>query len=369
MWAFFAVDKPWRCAISTLVIPVAESISHDRPIRRHLQPNSFMGPGSALAEISGRLESQLNGEGGSIEQTALYIDPSSGRLWYAVTNQADYIATNSGRPIGDLANHIKTFHLGPDQIEHMDIFALGSGDGKTETLLTQHLLKHVLSLDLLLWDISQPLLDIAYSHALAVLGERYKSNILTVPANFFQIASAPYVDLYRPQLPGTRRLITLFGYTFGNLESEILFIRNHLGGFAKGDLLVLDVTGAFASASQPDLVQTKDPRLSNQHARGRDAAYEDFLSSTIYRYCRGVQEIVFENLLDYSSCVVKGSYSVLHSAKITLFTGKEKKATLKQYKRYDINELIRTLEAEGWKGSTAWAYGQNNYMCLFEKGT
>lgn len=323
-------------------------------------------PGFDPTAISDKLESIFKGEGGAIEQTGLYIDPSSGSRWYAVANQSDYFESRAGRPYKDIANHISHYFL--KGISTLDVFALACGDGKNETNLTQSLLVYIKPLNLFLVDVSQSLLNIAYIHAKAILGPIMKDRIFTVQGTMHDFAEGNYTDLYQPQPLGSRRLITMLGYTFGNLESELQFVRNSLAGFAKGDLLLLDINLVFAPADSPEQVKRKDPRLAHKHASDWDDAYTKFLSNTISRYCEGVEKIEFIQELDNSACTVPGSYCIAMRAKISTQDGRVRTFKLLHDKRHDIAKLVEAMESIGWLASTGWAYGTNNQMMyLFEK--
>ena len=289
-------------------IPIQE-----RDMRRSV-PNSYSIPGFDTAQISNSLEDLFRGEGGAVEQTGLYIDPSSGSSWYAVENQPDYAEARAGRHYKDIAQHIHHHFL--KGINSFDLFALGSGGGSNETRLTQCLLTHINPINLFFLDVSQPLLNIAFNHARNVLGTSMKDYIATIPVHIPQLSQGAYVYLYHPQLPGTRRMISMLGYTFGNMDTELLFVRNHLAGFAQKDLLLLDVVLGFAPADKPEEIQKKDPRLTHAHSPGWDSAYEEFLSNTIRRYCQRVKHIQFFQELDYSSCSVPGSYAIAVRAKV-----------------------------------------------------
>lgn len=149
-----------------------------------------------------------------------------------------------------------------------------------------------------LLDVSNPLLNIALSHARTVLGPEMKDGVFFVFGTMHDLAQGPYADLYQPQPAGTKRLITMLGYTFGNLESELQFVRNNLSGFAKGDLLLLNLQLTFAPADEPEQIQKKNPRLNHAHSKGWDTAYEEFLANTIRRSCLGVKHIEFFQELD-----------------------------------------------------------------------
>lgn len=328
-------------------------------------PNSYLMPGFDLFAIAKKLEEAFKGRGTSIEQEGLYIDVSSASRWQAVARQPDYADARSGHHYKDIAQHISHYFL--PRIETVDLFALGPGDGDNETRLVQNLLFYKKSFSLFLLDVSQPLLTIAYNHA-KMLGPSMREKIFPVLGNMHDLSKGSYIDLYQPQSPSTKTVITMLGYTFGTIESELQFVRNSLAGFTKGTLLLLDLVLTFAPASNPEQVQASDPRLINAHSPGWDAAYEEFLSNTIRRYCEGVKKIEFVQELDYSSRTVPGSYTVAMRAKVHTHDRRVRTFTMMTFKRYDINMLVKAMEGLGWRGSTGWHYGSNNQMMyLFEK--
>ena len=322
-------------------------------------------PGFSTANISESLEAQLQGEGSTIEQTGLYIDPTSSSRWYAVANQATYSTTHAGLRYDDIAAHMAYFHL--KDVDSLDIFALGAGDGKNETMLAQHLLHKVPETNLFLLDVNSSLLEIAYKHATAVFGEPYKNRIFTVHGDMHQLGKKDYIALYASKRPKTRRLFTMLGYTFGNFPNEISWLCENLSALAPDDLFLIDMALAYAPADRPDLIKKQDPRLNGKNGPGWDAAVENFFSNTIYRYCHNVKNIHFFQELDSGSCVVKGSYAVSIRARVEFHDESEKTFTMMQYKRYDIQQLIHALKEEGWKDSVGWEYGQNRMMYLFYK--
>ena len=324
-------------------------------------------PGFSTTQISETLETQLQSDGSFLEQTGLYIDPTSSSRWYAVANQADYLSIHLGLQCNNIVHHIYFKHL--QDVDSLDIFALGSGDGKNETMLAQHLQSKLPETNLFLFDASSSLLELAYKHATSVFGTAHKHRIFTVHGDMYQLSKKDYVALYAPKRPRTRRLFTLIGHTFGSLANEIRWVRESLAGLAKDDLLLFDVVPAYAPADQTDLIYKQDARLNGKNGPGWDDAVQNFFSNTIYRYCRGVKDIQFSQDLDCRSCVVKGSYAVLMRAHVEFYKGQQKTFTMMQYKRYDGPQLVKTLEEEGWKGSASWEYGQNRMMYLFSKTT
>lgn len=340
-------------------------IEAENDMRRPSIPNVYMMPGFDPSQVSRTLEAQFQTDQATIEQTGLYINPSSGSRWQIVANQTDYVETQAASaPYHEIASHIAHEYL--TDVEELDIFGLGSGDGKSETRLTQQLYKYIKALNLFLLDVSQPLMKVAVEHAKSVLSPPLQERVKGVLGNMHHLAQGPYADLYPPE-PKTRRLVTMLGYTLGNLEHEAGFIKNSLVGFNKGDLLLIDVVRAFAPADQPKEVKKRDPRLANTNPQGWNAAYEEFLSDTIFHYCRGSTKVDFIQELDYSSCSIAGSYSVVMKAKVHYYDGKIKTFNLMQYKRYDANLLVDSMERLNWRASCGWFYGNNCMLYLFEK--
>lgn len=72
-------------------------------------------------------------------------------------------------------------------------------------------------LRLYLLDISQPLLSEAYTHAAQTL-DRFRGVLVTaVQGNFHHLPRYGQL-LYRPEASHRRRLVTMLGGTFGNLD-------------------------------------------------------------------------------------------------------------------------------------------------------
>ena len=125
----------------------------------------------------------LNGPGGQIEQTLLYLDPQSAFDWYALSNSEQYItAFRSKIPLDKLAERIFKESKGVG----LDVDGLGCGDGKTETALMQLLADQMPAppdLQLYLLDISHVLLSEAYRTALDSLAPR-RIPVFAIHGNF-----------------------------------------------------------------------------------------------------------------------------------------------------------------------------------------
>lgn len=327
-------------------------------------PNCWLAPGFDPIKMVKETVQQLNGWGGNIEQSSLYLDHLSAAGWCAIADQEDYASAQAALPLPDVAARV----LECTGAASLDLIALGSGDGKKETRLAQLLLDRAAPSDLRLYllDISQPLLGAAYKHAADVLGDRRGVAVFAIQGNMHHLPRYRQL-LYTPQSSHRRRLAVMLGGTFGNLDNEILFLRNGLAGLGADDLLLLDIAKAYASADRPSEIQRLDPRLSGRLPLGWQQAYERFLSGPILRYTRGATAVEFSAVLDRSACTLPGSYAVDLRAQVKL-QGEEKRAfTMMRFKRYDPEQLSVSLAAEGWATVGTWRYGDDRLLQLFQR--
>ncbi len=327
--------------------------------------NCWLAPGFEPLKMLKELVMQVNGRGGHIEQSHMYLDHMSAACWCAIADQEDYAQAYSGIPVDRAAAQILSCAGGAG----LDVLSLGCGDGKLDVRLVQHLLGRVEHGDLRLYllDISQPLLSVAYKHAADTLADRRGVSICAIQGNFHHLPRYTQL-LYTPERAHRRRVVTMFGGTFANLENEIFFIRNSLVGFATGDLLLLDMPLTFAPVEQPDEIRRNDPRLKGGNGLGWQRKDEDFLTGPIRRYARDVTSVDLDVELDTTSCPVPGSYSVEVLARVKSATGGEREFSVFRFKRYDALKLIKCLKQLGWDPVDGWRYGDDprlSYPRLF----
>ena len=102
------------------------------------------------------------------------------------------------------------------------VIALGAGDGyRGATGSKPAVALQNPDIELLLFDISQPLLTTAYQHAIDTFGEQSAVHTLLVHGNFHDLAQYPQVS-YTPAKGRRQRIYTMLGYTL-NLDSEPRF--------------------------------------------------------------------------------------------------------------------------------------------------
>ena len=170
------------------------------------------------------MASVLNGPGGQIEQTLLYLDPKSAADWYALSNSEEYItAWRSKLPLDHIAERILKASKGVG----LDVDGLGCGDGKTETALMQRLADLMPSppdLQLYLLDISHVLLSEAYRTALDSLAPR-RIPVFAVHGNFNDVSKNPLLYMH-PTSIRRMRVFLMMGATLGSIHDEPWFFRD-----------------------------------------------------------------------------------------------------------------------------------------------
>jgi SAM-dependent methyltransferase len=225
-------------------------------------PNCWIAPEFDPIKMIRELQMQLNGRGGHIDQTHLYLDPLSAACWCALAEQEGYSAARAEMPLDRAAAQVcrSTGDAG------LDVIGLGCGDAKEEVRLARHLGEVRADLRLYLLDISQPLLSVAFKHAADSLSDVRSLQVFAIQGDFHHLPR--YAPLLSPPgRPQRRHVACMFGNTFANLHNEILFVRNSLLALQPGDLFLLNVPLALAPADRPDEIMARDPRLSGKLPR------------------------------------------------------------------------------------------------------
>jgi hypothetical protein len=341
----------------------------ERSLGGGLTPNCWMAPEFDPIAMIRDLERQLNGRGGHIEQTHLYLDPKSASSWCALAEHEGYSAARAEMPLERAALGIARCAEGAP----LDLLGLGAGDGKEEVRLARHLLELRRDLRLYLLDISQPLLSVAYRHAEAALPDRRRVRLCAIQGNFHHLPR--YTQLLDdPERRPRRRLACMFGNTFANLHNEILFVRNSLLALAEGDLFLLNVPLCCAPVERPEEVLRRDPRLSGRlpaSLGGLQERYDEWLTGPLRRYLRGVKGVELSTHLDTAACPVPGSYAADVRARVRLARSEQDRwFSLIYLKRYDVLRLVECMRGEGWDPIDGWRYAEEHHprlLYLFRK--
>ena len=328
--------------------------------------NYFSAPGFDPIKLIRDLSSLLNGPGGHIEQSYKYLDVKDVDNWCSLTKQSRY-KTMEQRPLEAVAD---TLHRNIGKTG-LDVVGLGVGTAAHEIRLLSRLLDlGYCDLRLYLLDISQPLLTIASQHVTEALASHPSVRVTVINGDFFQLPA--YEALFQTT-HRRRRLFCMFGYTFGNLNNEINFVRGSFTGAEPGDLLLIDAGLARAPSDRREEILSKEPVLAKNispELHRQLQHQEAFNLGPLLRYRRGVAEVDYLYSLDTASCVVPGSYAIQMRAATQTTDGKTTHFSLGYIKRYDPQKLTAQMLAEGWETVGSWSYGGDTHMvCMFRRLT
>jgi transcriptional regulator with XRE-family HTH domain len=326
----------------------------------------WIAPGFDGLKMVEELHTLVSGPGGHIEQSYKYLDPSDALAWRSLLRQPRYASIVEGMPIHDIADYVLENAVGRTGL---DLVGLGVGTARQEARLVSRLLdREYTDLRLFLLDISQPLLNDACKTAHEMLAGYPAVRLYAINGNFHHLQS--YERIFQTT-HRRQRLLTMFGYTFGNLDNEIGFMRSSLSGMAPGDLLLLDVPLAHAPAEDDAEIERKDPALvsRNQPEFMRQLAKQaEFNVGPLRRYYGEASQIDLGVSLDKHSCVIPGSYAIHLFATLRTRGSEQKNFSLAYIKRYDPERLAAQLRTEGWELVEFWRYGGNyNVLGLFRR--
>jgi transcriptional regulator with XRE-family HTH domain len=355
-----ATNVPTHATVVRLLsVPELGLVSEQVPWRRPdaaqfgSSPNCWIAPGYDPLKMFLNLFELVNGRGGSIEQTFAYLDHRSAVSWYQLCNQSHYASKYRARmPLDAMAQRL----LAESTHARFDVFALGSGDGKSEVRLVQHLLDHAeekrrkVDVRLHLLDISQPLLSAAYQHAAQTLGKR-GVYICAVQGDFHHWPQYAQFH-YTPESAHRRRIICMLGNTIGSLDNEVRFFQHTLIGLAPGDVMLLDIDLLRAPIERPDEIELQDVQLRN----GLQPGHIEWLSGPLRRYCDGAADITLALSLDLHTSV-PGSYMVDTLATVRMRDGQQRRFSIFRFKCYEPGRFVNLLRSFGWDLLEDASYG------------
>ena len=331
------------CSVPELKL-IPQEISTLPAIRERsyrLAPNWYVPPGFDSMKMLSEFTSQINGGGGAIEQTHVYLDHKSALDWIQLCNMPKYQAWRDCFPHEDTAACIRSV------VEQagLDLIALGPGDGKTEVQLVRSILSdgERANIRLYLLDASQPLLGRAFRHAMDSFDDLPGMFVCAIQGNFHHLPR--YMQLhYTPARSHRRRIYMMLGCTLGNLEHEPHFFQHAMSGAAPGDLLMFDVEYAFTESTNPSEIREKDPAFAAPVSED----VQRWLSGPIQRYCHEAHNVTMSLVLDVNRPLA-GSYGIQFVAKVQLLGGQTKEFTMWQVRRYQPQSLVDCLRGLGWQ--------------------
>ncbi len=306
--------------------------------------NCWIAPGFSALGLLDSLIATVNGPGGSLEQSNLYLDPLSAAAWCQLVQGRDY-HTRFGITFRESARAILQLTKGAG----LDVVALGCGDGRREVSLVTELVSpgDLADLRLYLLDISQPLLSEAYTHAAQTL-DRFRGVLVTaVQGNFHHLPRYGQL-LYRPEASHRRRLVTMLGGTFGNLDNELQYISGALSGFSQGDLFLCDVTRSYTESRERSAIDRADPALREGRQILDDTTAVDFFTGPLRRYQRGPAARIEVHHELGPQCVIPGSYQIDQVAIVSRRGERDRRFVVGRSRRYAAELLGRAMSGIGW---------------------
>lgn len=312
-------------------------------------PNCWLAPRYNPSELMQDMVNLLNGPGGQLEQTHLYLEPQSANDYMALCSTAPvFVGFRAAAPLEQIAAQTVKRCVGWG----VDVAGLGSGDGQSEVRLVQAIARgRGASADLRLYllDVSHTMLSVAYKHARSSLTIPGLA-VFALHANFHELAR--YDFLRAAPATRRRRVYTLLGGTMANLDNEVRFFQDLGQCAAPDDLCVLDLQIVYAPVEDAEEIRRVDPPLAN---RG-NPPHLKWLTGPLERHCHGSASIqLYTDLTTH--CPVPGSYEVDFLGRVRMRDGLERQFLVWRVKRYDPERLAKCLEGLGWECLTTMRYG------------
>jgi len=305
--------------------------------------NCYIPPGYEPLRMVQQLVRILNGPGGHIEQTYTYLEHRSAIAYMALGHDPAYVARYRAiYPFAELARRIGE-ECGQTPLK---VIALGPGDGNLEVRFVQQLLGEITrpDIELVLFDISQPLLNAAYQHALDTFGEQSPVHTLMMQGNFHDLAMYPQVT-YAPAKSRRRRIYTMMGNTLANLDNEPRFFQHCMSHCLPGDFLVLDIRRRQAPLdSGEEAIKKADPAFHNPFPK----PLAEWLSTPIRMHCPNLMVCELSYVLQ-TECPIPGSYSLDAVATVKLNNQAVRRFSMSRAKSYDDALLVQSLARFGWE--------------------
>ena len=300
------------------------------------------------------LLSLLRANSGVIDDVYKYLDSTGAHEWRALLHQPDFSSVVSSFPMTELIEALVGI---VDVNDPVDLVGLGCGTAEREMALVKRLVaRRRRNLRLHLLDISVSLLGAAVQAS----DEYCRSHSIPVLALLGNFHNLPEFAFLLTGDSPRRRIITMFGLTFSNLDNEVQFLRRSMGWVNHDDILVLDVPSAATESSDRSEIIRRDKTLARKRGDWQSVAYR-FLTGPIRRNVDGIAEIKIQTDLDQASCVIPGSYAIVNRARVQLLSGESKQFVIGYSKRYDLSKLASHMDGEGWKLINGFHYGPDNY--------
>lgn len=316
-----------------------------------LGPQITVAPDFDADHLIADLLSILKGSSGVIDDVYKYLDPVGAHEWRNMLRQPDFGGLVASLPLNDLIHFLSSV-LGTD--EPCDLVGLGCGTAEREISLIRKLLaRRRRDLRLLLIDISVNLLSTAVRSS-DEFSRTHSIPVLALLGDFHALPEYGHLltgDFQR------KRVITMFGYTFSNLDNEVQFLRRSMSWVNHDDYLILDLPAAATESTDPAEISRKDRTLARKRGGDWHSAAFQFLTGPLRRNLDHVIDCRVHTELDQASCVIPGSYAIVHKATVKLLSGAEKRFVIGYTKRYSLDKLAGHMDVEGWRLVNSLSYG------------
>lgn len=315
-------------------------------------PNWWIAPDYLPLRMLNSLRRQIEGSGGALAQTSLYLDHQSAEDFLACVQRPEHLHNyRQLLPLATAVKHIKECVRSAG----VDVIALGSGDGIVETQLVEKIAADAKNdIRFYLLDISHPLLSTAFRHADDTFAKKRGVFVCAMHGNFFHLSRYPQLH-YRPTQAHRRRLYTMLGFTFTNLENERHFVQQSLSGAAEGDLLLVDLNLAQGAPDDIDTLRKKERSLASGSL---DEVSTRWLSGPIRRYSDEITKVDTFVRID-SYCPIPGSYALEFVARCYQGKTKRKEFTLLHARRYQVGPLSTAMQSIGWSTVATLPFGES----------
>ncbi len=320
-------------------------------------------PGYEPFRLWHELQSVLTQTSGYLSDALKYLDHAGADQWCELLKHSRFATEALPMPMADLVATLDDELAGAP----FDLLGIGAGTAVHELTLTARLLgrrRTVHDGRVFLLDVSHPLLTFALNSADSILPKQYIVPVIGLIGDFNELAT--YCHLFHPDGPPRRRVLTMFGYTFSNLDNEIRFLRRNLSWVDRGDLLILDLPMAAEPSSDPDRT---DPALTKQRPIVYTELLHKFLTGPIRRHLHSVSDIKLHVLRDSNSSVVPGSYAIEHVASVKMQGGESRRYSIGYSRRYQADGLCKAMQQEGWRSVGLFPYGPGFMLCAFRRET
>ena len=331
-------------------------MSDSKVVEDLFDTNLWTAPDCNYRELLQKLKQVVNGHGGELNQSQFYLDTRGADSYLRTSSSKGYLSAQQDMPMDASADAIfHHFKRNEYNRESIHIIGLGCGDGMQEIRLVKALMNRLPKVHVYLYllDISSFLVNTAYHLAKNAFEGNKNITLKQIQGNFESLSTyKPFTKLALQS--GQMIVLTMYGYTIGNLPTEQLFIRNALRAFPENTLFLTDVPKCDWSATDPNIIMQKDPRLAGKTDWQNSPEMTEFFQS-IWQYREGFKSIKFSQKLDFTTCV-PGSYAVVISALVD----DEVEFTLFRIKRYTPDGYSKMLYNEGWVSVRGFPYGRSS---------